>query len=260
MLTATIDAVRNAVQQALSRERREWGRELTLDAFCGRLLQHLVTHGARDAATRLEKARQSRQGRARMTTIAACIEIASLGGSDPAVSITADRDKPDATRDFLFRKARHSVIEETRRKMRGIWTSTPDPPTRKLSRPRPDAVELSTPKLAIFLGITRQAARTRLAHAIEAGAVIDVGAAQPLRSRTAPKLLAPGVVSWSAATAKRTRRGAFPDHHVVQDAMRSRQEQETVPTQPPRPQLVLTTGSPGEGGAAPSATKQPSSD
>ena len=124
-----------------------------------------------------------------MTTIAACIEVVSLGGSDPTVGITADRDKPDATRDTLSRQARHSVLEEVRRKMRGIWTGTSDPPTRKFSHPRPDAVELSTPKLAMLLGITRQAARTRLAHAIEAGAVIDVGAGQPLRSRTAPKLL-----------------------------------------------------------------------
>lgn len=56
-----LSTVHNAVQQALSRECREWGRELMLDAFCERL-RHLVAHAARDAATCREKVRQSRQG------------------------------------------------------------------------------------------------------------------------------------------------------------------------------------------------------
>jgi hypothetical protein len=73
-----------------------------------------------------------------------------------------------------------------------------------------DAVEMSSQRLGILLGIGRHAARTRLANAIEAGAVVDVRISTEKRPPTAPKSLRPNL-TWSRdASPVRSHRGAFP--------------------------------------------------
>jgi hypothetical protein len=165
--TAAVDAVYRAVRGALARKRRAWNRGVLLGAYRTELNGYLRRRGLSAAADRLVAACQSDPGRAKTGTIAGCIGIVTRDGTDPQVVLT------DANQLTLFRGALAKALA----------VGTTD---------RPASVELSTQKLATLLGIGRQAARTRLESAIEAGAVVDVGASDPRRVRTAPKLLALG--------------------------------------------------------------------
>jgi hypothetical protein len=157
--TATIDAVHVAVRAAPARQRRA-----LLVTYRIELVGYLRGRGLVAAADRLVAVCQTDPGRARAGTIAGCIRIVTCDGTDPQVVLT------DAEQLKVFTGALSKAA----------------------ATDRPASVELSTSKLATLLGITRDAARTRLLNAIEAGAVIDVGATERGRPRTAPKLLALG--------------------------------------------------------------------
>lgn len=103
---------------------------------------------------------------------------------------------------FLVRSGLRPIIAADRPR---LWESARKKADEKYA---PTSVEVASSRLALLLGVTRRVARGRLEDAIEAGAVIDVGATDRMRSRTAPKLLAPGPTS--GPSAQRTHRGAFP--------------------------------------------------
>ena len=199
--TAQIEAVRYAVDGALRRAQRAWSRSIMAGAFREVLHGHLVQRNLPDAAKRLEQARQSQAGRERTDTVIGCIEVVTLDGRDTAVGVTADRSQPDAARLQLYRAA----LVKARK-------------ARETAEGGPVAVELSGQRLANLLGIGRQAARVRLDNAVEAGAIIDVGATDRFRPKTAPRLLAPGTSDRSVSTSL-ARRGAFPSPDVVRQSL-----------------------------------------
>jgi len=185
--TAAIDAVRAAVGRALAQARRDWGRARACDAFRAELTKYLADNNRSQAIERLAHIRKSSKGRASTETIGGC--IAHVTASDPTIQIS------DQVRGVLYRKA----IGAARRDAFGK---------------RPAAVELSSQRLAALLGLGRKAARVRLDNAIEAGSVIDVGALDKDRPRTAPKLLAPGAPAKPKSTPG-SRAGAFPPAELV---------------------------------------------
>ena len=194
--TSTTDTVYRAINSALMRRRWSWARDTVMGALRVALHQELVGAGHAHAAARLSAMRRSQSGRVATATMGDCIRTATQNGQDATVAQFLDPRGPAYGR--ILRLARGN-----RKKSQMSW---------------PTDVELSSQQLANLLGINRGAVRVRLDHAIEAGAVIDVGASDPKRARTAPRLLAPGNPPRPAAAGKHSPRGAFPAPGVVRDA------------------------------------------
>ena len=204
--TTTIAAVRNAIVRSLTEERLVRGRNVYMGAFRDTLSRHLAGTGNLRAVERFGQARQAPGGKSLTDTVMGCIAtLERVGG-------------PKIETDTL----------------RQLWRTAADlgkASTRKLDHDRPDNVEISTQRLAVALGIGRHAARARLDAAIEVGAVIDVGAADRNRPRTAPKLLAPGPATTVAPT-QRNHRGAFPSLSAVQAAWSRMEAGDEWPSRP----------------------------
>jgi hypothetical protein len=191
--TAATEKVRQVVQGELNRAQRTYGRANLATAFRTALHTHLNGAGMAHAAIRLVDARKSKRAEPRLGTIFCCIAVATVDGTDAAAVVSAtDRQR-------LYRAA----CKSTKATARAVVSNGPL------------AVELSTQRLGTLLGIGRQAARVRLANAIEADAVKDVGATDPTRNRTAPKLLAPGAQPRPPSPADQGRRGVFPSVEAV---------------------------------------------
>jgi hypothetical protein len=204
--TATIEAVRKAVELALYEKRRTERRDTIMGEFRLALLGYCKKQKLTDAAQRLDHAYVSPAHKSARATVSGCIGVAINGGADAAVMADTLGSQPRATARNLLRKA---VA-----KARAGWNK-PDA--------LPSSVELSRQQLATRLGIGPRVARTRLENAIEAGAVVDVGALDMHRSSTAPRLLRDGApVAVSNAATGKARRGAFPTLAALQDAVASK--------------------------------------
>jgi hypothetical protein len=204
--TATIEAVRNAVELALFEKRSKDWRADVMGEFRLALLEYCKKQNLTNALQRLAHAFKSPVHQVAKLTVSGCVDLVLHGGTDAAVMADPLGNQPRAMAGNLLRKAA-TKVRAARSTSGGLASS----------------VELSRQHLATRLGIGAKAARIRLDNAIEAGAVIDVGALDMHRSRTAPRLLRDGApVAASNAAAGKARRGAFPTLAALQDAVASK--------------------------------------
>jgi hypothetical protein len=199
-----LNQIRQVVVDLLDQRQREWRRVQTLRQTNASLVTHCNQMRIKGVAKRLNAAYAAAgEGHG---SFARYRDTMTNNGQDPTWGGLA------ATKAAVDQMVRHALMTSART----TWGTLSAP---KLpfsgNDPVPRTVELSYAKLAELLGVTYKVARTRLALACEAAAVIEHE--EPGRAKTAPRLLAPGKVV--IATRAGRGRGAFPSLAELQAAL-----------------------------------------
>jgi len=202
--TDAVADVRKAVAQELEQDRRTRGRTRRIAAYRQEYANQLPNQQKVIFAKALMNFRKTKKGRDQTDTSEGFGVFAVQAGYAP---ISA------AQRRLLWRAA----VANLRATIQNELTGDED-----------DAVAISTRRLGDLLGIGKHAAGTRLANAIEAGAVIDQSPDRKVK--TAPRLVRPNL-SWQRETGTRTHRGAFPTVTTVEDYLH-RQASARIANQP----------------------------